>query len=103
MRLFSFRKLFCDLFVLLFFYRFLEVVREKRGRQGEDAWSVEYETWNCVVHKEQRIIINSNASKSNCKFVFTWFRRGVSNRWNGIWNGTVEWKMEWNGECHSCS
>ena len=23
---------------------------------------------------------------------------GVSNRWNGIWNGTVEWKMEWNGE-----
>ena len=24
--------------------------------------------------------------------------RGVSNRWNGIWNGTVEWKMEWNGE-----
>ena len=43
---------------------FLEVVREKRGRQGEDAWSVEYETWNCVVvHKEQKIIINSNASK----------------------------------------
>ena len=26
-------------------------------------------------------------------------KRGVSNRWNGIWNGTVEWKMEWNGEC----
>ena len=24
---------------------------------------------------------------------------GVSNCWNGIWNGTVEWKMEWNGEC----
>ena len=24
---------------------------------------------------------------------------GVSNRWTGIWNGTVEWKMEWNGEC----
>ena len=24
---------------------------------------------------------------------------GVSNHWNGIWNGTVEWKMEWNGEC----
>ena len=23
---------------------------------------------------------------------------GVSNRWNGIGNGTVEWKMEWNGE-----
>ena len=23
----------------------------------------------------------------------------VSNRWTGIWNGTVEWKMEWNGEC----
>ena len=46
-----------------FFYCFLEVVREKRGRQGEDAWSAGYETWNCVVHKEQRIIINSNASK----------------------------------------
>ena len=24
---------------------------------------------------------------------------GVSNRWTGIWNGTVEWKMEWNDEC----
>ena len=24
---------------------------------------------------------------------------GVSNRWNGIWNRMVEWKMEWNGEC----
>ena len=24
---------------------------------------------------------------------------GVSNRWNAIWNGMVEWKMEWNGEC----
>ena len=23
---------------------------------------------------------------------------GVSNRLTGIWNGTVEWKMEWNGE-----
>ena len=33
-----------------FCYCFLEVVREKRGRQGEDAWSVGYETWNCVVH-----------------------------------------------------
>ena len=63
MCLFSFGKLFCDLFLLLFFNCFLEIVREKRGRQGEDAWSVGYETWNCVVHKEQRIIINSNASK----------------------------------------
>ena len=27
---------------------------------------------------------------------------GVSNRWNGIWNGTVEWKMEWNGGMQSC-
>ena len=60
MHLFSFGKLFCHLFLLLFF---IEVVREKRGRQGEDAWSVGYETWNCVVSKEQRIIINSNASK----------------------------------------
>ena len=23
---------------------------------------------------------------------------GVSNRWTGIWNGTMEWKMEWNNE-----
>ena len=23
---------------------------------------------------------------------------GVSNRWTGIWNGTMEWKMEWNSE-----
>ena len=23
---------------------------------------------------------------------------GVSNRWSDIWNGTAEWKMEWNGE-----
>ena len=43
MRLFSFGKLFCDLFLLLFFCCFLEVVREKRGRQ-EDAWSAGYET-----------------------------------------------------------
>ena len=57
------RKIFCDLFLLPFFYCFLEVVREKRGRQGEDALSVGYETWNCAVHKEQRIILNSNASK----------------------------------------
>ena len=74
MRLFSFGKIFCDSFLLLFFYCFLEVVREKRGRQGEDAWSVEYGTWNCVVNKEQRIIINSNASKWNCKFFYTRFR-----------------------------
>ena len=59
----SLHVLFCDLFLLLFFNCFLEIVREKRGRRGEDAWSVGYETWNCVVHKEQRIIINSNASK----------------------------------------
>ena len=40
MCLFSFRKHFCDLFLLFFFYYyFLEVVREKRGGQGEDAWS----------------------------------------------------------------
>ena len=24
--------------------------------------------------------------------------RGVSNRWTGIWNRTMEWKMEWNSE-----
>ena len=46
-----------------FVYGFLKVVREKGGRQGKDAWSVGYVPQNCVVHKEQRIIINSNASK----------------------------------------
>ena len=25
-------------------------------------------------------------------------RRDVSNGWIGIWNGTMEWKMEWNSE-----
>ena len=24
---------------------------------------------------------------------------GDSNCWTGIWNGTVKWKMERNGEC----
>ena len=24
--------------------------------------------------------------------------QGVSNRWTGIWNRTMEWKMEWNSE-----
>ena len=24
---------------------------------------------------------------------------GVSNHWTGIWNETMEWKMEWNSEC----
>ena len=46
-------KTFCDLFLLLFFR---SIVREKRGRQGEDAWSEGYES---VVHKEQRIIYAS--------------------------------------------
>ena len=26
-------------------------------------------------------------------------RKGVSNHWTGIWNGMMEWKMDWNGEC----
>ena len=50
MRLFSFGILFCDLFQLLFF---IEVVREKRGRQGEDAWSVGYETWTVLFTKNK--------------------------------------------------
>ena len=48
MHLFSFGKHFCDLFLLFFF---LEIVREKRGRkgrQGEDAWSVKYESIELV-------------------------------------------------------
>ena len=24
---------------------------------------------------------------------------GVSSHWTGIWNGTVEWKMEWKSYC----
>ena len=38
----------CDLFLLVFFFLvFLEIIREKRGgkgRRGEDAWSVKYES-----------------------------------------------------------
>ena len=39
------RKTFCDLFLLLIFLLFLRSSKrkEKRGRQGEDAWSVGYE------------------------------------------------------------
>ena len=48
MRLFSFRKLFCDLFLLFFFFcNILGTVTEKRrGRvgQGEDAWCVQYDS-----------------------------------------------------------
>ena len=35
-----------------------------------------------------------------CVFlVSTQVYEDVSNHWNGIWNGTVAWKMEWNSEC----
>ena len=54
MHLFLFRNLLCDLF-LLPFYR--NGKREERweGSQGEDSWS--------VVHKEQTVVVNSNAFK----------------------------------------
>ena len=51
MHLFTFGKLFCDLFLLLFVSFFTSSMREERQAR-EDVWS-EYETWNCVVHKEQ--------------------------------------------------
>ena len=35
----------------------------------------------------------ATSCKCESKDGFSW---GVSNRWIGIWNGTVEWKMEWN-------
>ena len=41
MRLFSFGKLFCDLFLLLFFNGFRSSKREERQAKG-DAWSVGY-------------------------------------------------------------
>ena len=70
MRLFSFRKLFCDFFLLFFCFFFgslLGMVTEKRrGRvgRGEDAWCVQYGSiQNFFVHKELRIVIKSNASK----------------------------------------
>ena len=47
-----------------FFFFILEIVREKRGgkgRQGEDAWSVKYES--IELWCSQTIIINSNTSK----------------------------------------
>ena len=31
----------------------IEVVREKRDRQGEDAWSVGYETWTVLFTKNK--------------------------------------------------
>ena len=57
------RKLFCDLFLFFFFYCFLEIVREKRGGrggQGEDAWSVKYESIELWC-SQQAVITNSNA------------------------------------------
>ena len=48
MHLFSFRKIFCDLFLLFFFCcNLLGMVTEKRcGRvgRGEDAWCVQYDS-----------------------------------------------------------
>ena len=66
MRLFSFRKLFCDLFLLFFLFGSLlgMVTEKRRGRvgRGEDAW-YSMIVQNIFVHKELRIVINSNASK----------------------------------------
>ena len=45
---------FCDLFLLLFFNCFLEIVREKRGRRGEDAWSVGYENGTVLFTKNKK-------------------------------------------------
>ena len=53
MLLFSFGNFFCDLFLLGFFYCFLEIVREKRGRQREDAWSVKYESIELLFTKNK--------------------------------------------------
>ena len=63
---FPFGKLFCDLFLLVFFFFwncFLEMVREKRGGKGKMHNLESMKIYNCVVHKEKRIIINSKASK----------------------------------------
>ena len=62
MHLFSFGKPFltCS---CCFFYCVLEIVREKRGRQGEDAWSVKYETTELKLCCSQRTKNRSNASK----------------------------------------
>ena len=67
--LFSFRKLFCDLF-LLFFFRivFLGMVRKKRHWRVLDQHAVySMIVQNFFVHKELRVFLNSNASKRNCK------------------------------------
>ena len=57
-------KTFCDLFLLFFFWNcFLEMVREKRGGKGKMHNLESMKIYNCVVHKEKRIIINSKASK----------------------------------------
>ena len=62
MHLFSFGKLSvtcscCFLFIVFF----LEIVREKRGRQGEDAWFVKYESIELCCSQRTK-----NRHKSKC-------------------------------------
>ena len=51
----------------------------------------------------RNIIFSSNEYSSSMSFaiiaMYDVVVRDVSNRWNGIWNGMVERKMDWNGEC----
>ena len=65
MRLFSFRKLFCNLFLLFFGLFFRNGKREEtwEGRLRGRCRCVQHDSIELFVHKELRIIINSNASK----------------------------------------
>ena len=43
--------------------------------------------------------VKGSATQFDSRLVIVVSNRGASNRWTEIWNGTVEWKMEWNGKC----
>ena len=47
---------------------------------------------------EHRHRINNNDLPGTNPKNVTIITVNVSNQWTGIWNGTVEWKMEWNSE-----
>ena len=62
---------------------------------------VNFALWSIVIRQEilqiwgELGLVMVHGSVFECTFSET----GVSNRWNGIWNGMVERKMKWNGEC----
>ena len=51
--------------------------------------------YNVITHLGTRRSIHGSGSLVHSS---TSPGKDVSNHRNGIWNGTMEWKMEWNGE-----